>query len=183
MIPSSIGMATDHLASVTIGKYPKAWGIVVISLVVILILLIILVVVYWNRYKECEMNHHHKATMLGHPLGNLNTGSNNPMWHHQAGDAGWGGPLHTSYQHGESRVWGASAEDQGRHDHHVLVPQYSSGCGDDPMMHSKGVHDPMRGIGHAAAEAHALMAAQAYEPATMKHLNDDALMHVMNGTH
>jgi hypothetical protein len=157
--------AAGDLAYHTFGRNPKTTGVVFISMVVMLLLFIILFIVYLNKYKDCE--HGGKGSFLGtSPLGNLNTGGNNPMWHKQMGDAGWGGSMHSTYQPGQSRVWGASAE--GGHTM-AVTPVRSRSCGG--------------GVSPAAVgEAQALTAAQAFEPSgSAKNMSDDALMRVMNG--
>jgi hypothetical protein len=157
--------AAGQLAHHVIGRNPKIWGIIFIAMAVVLLIFIVLFIVYFNKYKECGSGG--KSGMLGtNPLGNLNTGGNNPLWHYQMGDAGWGGPMHSTHQQGQPRVWGASAES----DHDMgVVSQSIRGCG--------GSVSPA-----AVGEAQALTAAQAFEPAgSAKNMSDDDLMRVMNG--
>lgn len=157
--------AAGALAHHVIGKNPKTWGVIFIAMVIVLILFIVLFVVYLNKYRDCESGA--KGSMVGtNPLGNLNTGSNNPLWQMQMGDAGWGGSMHSTYQLGQPRVWGASAE--GGHDL-AVVPRTVRSC--------KTPVSPA-----AVGEAQVLTAAQAFEPAAQaKNMSDDALMRVMNG--
>jgi hypothetical protein len=146
-----------------------AWGAIFIAMAVVLLIFIVLTVMYYNMYRECESGA--KGSMLGtNPLGNLNTGSNNPLWQNQMGDAGWGGSMHSTYQPGQPRVWGASAE--GGHTM-AVVPRVVRHC-------RNGLG---KGISPAAVgEARVLTAAQAFEPAaSAKNMSDDALMRVMNG--
>jgi hypothetical protein len=156
--------AAGDLAYHTFGRNPKATGVVFIAIVMMLLLFIILYIVYLNKYKDCERGG------KGSFHGNLNTGGNNPMWHKQMGDAGWGGTMHSSYQPGQSRVWGSSAE--GSHEM-AVAPLGVRSCG--------------RGLGGgvspaAVDEAQALAAAQAFEPSgSAKNMSDDSLMRVMNG--
>lgn len=161
--------AASALAYHTIGRNPKTTGVICIAMVVMLLLFIILFIVYLNKYKDCDKGS--QGTFLGtSPLGNLNTGGNNPMWHKQMGDAGWGGSMHSSYQPGQSRIWGASAEDG----HTMAVaPVGVRSCG-------SGLGG---GVSPAAlGEAQALTAAQGFKPSgTAKNMSDDALMRVMNG--
>ena len=101
---AAYGQLTHHV----IGRNPKTWGVIVIAMIVLLLLFIVLWIVYLNKYKDCAGKH---DGFLGtDPLGNMNTGGNNPMWNLQSGPAGWGGPMHSTYPPGEGRVWGASAE-------------------------------------------------------------------------
>lgn len=161
--------AAGDLAYHTFGRNPKTTGVVFIAMVVMLLLFIILFVVYLNKYKDCE--HGGKGSFLGvHPQGNLNTGSNNPIWQGQMGDAGWGGSMHSTHQPGQSRVWGASAE--GGHAM-AVSPVGVRSCG-------SGLGG---GVSPAAVgEAQALTAAQAFDPpGSAKNMSDDALMRVMNG--
>lgn len=162
--------AAGDLAHHAFGRNPKTTGVIFIAIVILLVLFIILFIVYLNKYKDCE--HGGKGSFLGtSPQGNLNTGNNNPMWHKQMGDAGWGGSMHSSYQPGQSRVWGASAE--GGHAL-AVAPVGVRSCGSG--LGGAGVSPA------AVAEAQALTAAQAFEPASSaKNMNDDALMRVMNG--
>jgi hypothetical protein len=94
------------------------------------------------------------------------------MWNKQMGDAGWGGSLHSTYQPGQARVWGASAE--GGHTM-AVAPIGVRNCGN-------GLGG---GVSQAAiGEAQVLTAVQAVEPppgATAKNMNDDTLVGVMNG--
>lgn len=161
--------AASDFARHTFGRNPETTGIIFIAMVVILLFFIILFIVYLNKYKDCDSNG--QDSFLGtSPLGNLNTGGNNPMWHKQMGDAGWGGTMHSSYQPGQSRAWGASAE--GSHTM-AVAPVGVRSCG--PGLGG--------GVSPAAlGEAQALMAAQGFEPSgSAKNMSDDALMRVMNG--
>jgi hypothetical protein len=160
--------AAGTLAHQVIGRNPKTWAVIFIAMVVVLLIFVVLFIVYLNKYRDCEGAA--KGSMLGtDPLGNLSTGGNNPMWQLQMGDAGWGGSMHSTYQKGQPRVWGASAV--GGHEM-AVVPRGSYNC-------RRG------GIGPAAAgEAQALTAVQALDPnsgGSAKHMSDDALMRVMNG--
>ena len=162
--------AAINLAHSVIGGHPKTWAVIFIAMVILLLVFIILFIVMQNKYKECERGKH---GFLGtNPLGNLSTGGNNPLPFMQMGDAGWGGSMHSTYQKGQPRVWGASAE--GGHSM-AVVPQArscGSGCDSGGMMMSPA----------AVGEAQALMAAQSLEPAgSAKNMSDDALMRVMNG--
>lgn len=158
-------MAYSDLAHHIIGRNPKTWGVIFVAMIVVMVILLILWIVYLNKYKDCESGG--KNTFLGtDPLGNLNTGGNNPMWNLQMGNAGWGGSMQSTYQPGEARVWGASAE--GGHAM-AVAPHLSQGCG-TPVSPA------------AVGEAQVLTAVQAYEPAaSAKAMSDDALMRVMNG--
>jgi hypothetical protein len=149
--------AAGALAFHTFGRNPKATGVVMIAMVVLLLLFIILFIVYMGKYKDCE----NKDKFHG----NLSTGGNNPMWHNQMGDAGWGGTMHSTYQPGESRVYSSSAE--GGHTA-AVTPGKTHSCG---------------GVSSAAAgEAQALHAVQAIgHTDSAKNMSDDALMRVMNG--
>jgi hypothetical protein len=73
-----------------VGTHPVATGYAMIALVVAVIALMFAV-------------HHYKAKADAPPppskfgvrsVNNLTTGSNNPLWWHGAGDAGWGGSVH-----------------------------------------------------------------------------------------
>ena len=160
--------AAGDLAYHLIGRNPKTSAAIFIGLIVVLIVFIILFVVYFNKYKDCESGL--KGGMLGmNPLGNLNTGSNNPMWQNQMGDAGWGGSMHSTYQPGESRVWGSSAE--GGHNM-AVAPVGIQSCG--------------RGVSPAAmGEAQALSAVQALDSrkSSAKNMSDDDLIRGLNGGH
>jgi len=161
--------AAGQLAYHTFGRNPKTTGVVFIALVIMLLLFIILFIAYLNKYKDCENGS--KGKFHGtNPLGNLNTGGNNPMWQGQVGDAGWGGSMHSSHQPGQTRVWGASAE--GGHAM-AVAPVGVRSCG-------SGLGG---GVSPAAVgEAQALTAAQAFDPSgSAKNMSDDALMRVMNG--
>ena len=162
-----VRMAVGQLASHTIGRNPKMWGIIFIATALVLLIFIILTIMYYNKYRDCESSKAHgmHEGMRGtYPSGNLYTGNNNPLWHYQMGDAGWGGTLHTTHQKGQSRVWGVSAD--GDHQE-AVVPRghYSSSAAGSAAL----------------GEAHVLSAAQADPSGTAKHMNDDDLLHVMNG--
>lgn len=168
---AGIIMTVEHV----IGRNPTKTAWAILMMVAVIIALTITIIVLAEKYKDCKKG----EGMLGtNPLGNLNTGSNNPLWHHQMGDAGWGGSMHSTYQQGQSRVWGASAE--GGHDM-AVVPQSVHGCGGVDCSVSSA---PACAVGAAAVgEAHALLSAQAFEPAeSAKNMSDDALMLVMNGS-
>ena len=157
-------IAASNLAYHTFGRNPKTTGIVIIAMIILLLIFIILFIVYLNKFKYCESSS--KGSFLGaHPLGNLNTGSNNPLWHNQMGDAGWGGSMHSTRQSGQPRVWGASAEGG----HNMNMPSM--------MMRNYDHSD------NASAEAQALTAAQAFDSSSsmMKNMNDETLMRMMNG--
>ena len=148
-------VAASQFAHHIIGRNPKTCGILFIAMLVVLLIFIVLFVMYLSKYKDCMSGG--KGNMLGtNPHGNLNTGSNNPLWHHQMGDAGWGGAVHSTYQDGQSRVLGASAE--GDHDT-TIVPHATHSC--HPAA-----------VGGAYAVDHA---------GSAKHMSDDSLMRVMNG--
>lgn len=168
--------AAGKLVYHVIGRNPKTWAWVIIAAVVLLVVLIIALVVTQSKLDDC--NKAAKGGMLGtDPLGNLNTGSNNPMWYKQMGDAGWGGSMHSTYQHGQPRVWGASAE--GGHDM-ALVPQGSDSCGGANC--SLSARMPCAVSPAAVSEADALTAVQALDPSSSaKSMSDDALMSIMNG--
>jgi len=160
--------AVGSLAYHTFGRNPKATGVIMIAMMVVLLIFIILFIVYLNKYNDC---HKSKGKFLGtNPLGNLNTGSNNPLWQGQMGDAGWGGSMHSTYQPGQARVWGSSAEGG-----HALAvnPVSVRSCG-------TGLGG---GVSPAAVgEAQVLTAAQAFDASgSAKNMSDDALMRVMNG--
>jgi hypothetical protein len=159
-----------------IGRNPRTWGIVIIALVVVLLILIIALIFNANRLRECRARQ--KGSMLGtNPLGNLNTGMNNPLWQYQLGEAGWGGPMHSTYQKGQSRVWGASAE--GGHDM-AVVPKAALHCNGADCPPSV----PCAVSPAAVGEAQALTAVQALDPSgSAKNMSDDALMRVMSGGH
>ena len=79
----------------------------------LLLLLVVLVVALMNHHlikTKCPgsgllgKNH----WMAGAPAGNLVTGGNNPYPFLQMGNAGWGGSLQSTYQAGDSRVFGGS---------------------------------------------------------------------------
>lgn len=163
--------AAGDLVFHVIGRNPRTWSAVIIAMVVVIVVLVVTVVVYYNKLAECEKAA--KGGFLGtSPLGNLNTGGNNPMWQSQMGDAGWGGSMHSSYQPGEARVYGASAEGG-----HALVvhPEASMSCG------GGGFGAPRASVA-ALSEAAALDAAGALPAAgSAKDMDDDALMSVMNG--
>jgi hypothetical protein len=171
MVTSTQGAkkAAGDFAYHTFGRNPKTTGVVIIAMVVMLLLFIILFVVYLNKYKDCE--HGSQGSFHGtSPVGNLHTGGNNPMWHKQMGDAGWGGTLHSSHQPGESRVWSSSAD--GGHTMGV-TPVGVTSCGSD----LRGSVSPS-----AQGEAQALMAVGAFDPSgSAKNMSDDALVRVMNG--
>lgn len=170
--------AAGQLAHHLIGRNPKTWAVIIIAMVVVLIIFMVLYFVTVSKLKDCESGA--KGGMLGtNPLGNLNTGSNNPMWQNQMGDAGWGGSMHSTYQDGQSRVWGASAE--GGHDM-VVAPHAVKNCSGANCVGAPRV--PCAVSPAAVGEAQALTAAQAFEPAaesSAKNMNDDALVRVMNG--
>jgi len=159
--------AASDLAHHVIARNPRTWGIVIIAMAIVLLIVIVVAIKYRTQYKDCE--NAHKAHMLGtDPLGNLNTGSNNPMWYKQMGNAGHGGSMDSTYQEGQPRVWGASAE--GGHD--MVV---------EPILHygSCGAQVSPAAVG----EARTLEALQAVEPTagSAKGMSDNALMRIMSG--
>jgi len=97
---------------------------------------------------------------------NLRNGSNNPLWWHGMGDAGHGGSMHSDYNYGASRVYGASADPAAGH---YISPKAYPRQGCDPSLNPGAV-----------AEAYALKAAGAYG-GSAKNMSDDQLMKVMNG--
>jgi hypothetical protein len=169
--------SASDLAFHVIGRNPNTWAIVLIAMVVVLVILVI--ALYATNLKLDACRKGAKDGMLGtNPLGNLNTGSNNPLWQMQMGDAGWGGSMHSTYQEGQPRVWGASAE--GGHDMDV-VPQSVRTCGGADC--SVSARPPCAVSPAAVGEVDALTAVQALEPASSsaKGMSDDALMSIMNG--
>ena len=155
-----------------VGRNPNTVGLVLMAMAVLIIVLIVVAIVQHTKYKTCESAR--KGTMLGtNPYGNLNTGGNNPLWQNQAGDAGWGGNMQSTYQDGESRVYGASAE--ACNPHHVsVVPQLYQGC-------NASSYPNCGSTSMATSEAQALVSAQAMAPATAATMSDNDLQRVMNG--
>lgn len=142
----------DMLVS-SIKTRPETWAVVFIAMAVVLLIIIIQAL----RSRE---------GFLGvSPLNNLTTGSNWPMWQYQRGDAGWGGSLHSTFQDGETRVWGASAEGG---DSSSVVSAPSTSCG-------KG------GCGLADGEMQAVMALNGGGVTASKDMSDDQLSSVLNG--
>lgn len=158
--------AAGNLAHQTFGRNPKAAAVIFAAVLVLLLVFIVVAVVYINKYRDCASGS--KGSFLGtRQFGNLNTGGNNPIWQGQVGDAGWGGTMHSTYQNGQARVWGASAE--GDHDKAIT-----------PV----GVHTCGAPGAAAMDEAQTLMAAQAFDASnsgSAKAMSDDALVRVMNG--
>ncbi|GFR88171.1 hypothetical protein ElyMa_002510900 [Elysia marginata] len=142
----------------TFGRNPKATGIVFIAMVIMLLIFVILFLVFMNKHKNCARGS--KSPFYGlRPLGNLNTGSLNPTWQGQMGDAGWGGPMHSTHQPGQSRIRGASAEG----DHVLAVAPV-----DD---HAYEAHHP-----EDADDDETFDRAD-----SVKNMSDEALMRLMNG--
>lgn len=171
--PQGASQAASNLAYHMFGRNPAMTGVIFMAMLVVLLIFIVLFIVYRSKYEDCAQGG--KNGFLGtSPYGNLNTGSNNPLWQLQMGDAGWGGSVHSTYQPGESRVYGASAD--GGHTM-TAAPVLHRKCG-TPVSPS------------AMGEAQALTAAQAFyedppsggAPAHKKSdMSDDALVRVMNG--
>lgn len=144
----------------TIGRHHQTAGLIMAVLVVLLLVFIVLWVMYLNKYKDCE------KSSKGSMTSNFATGGNNPLWWNSFGDAGWGGPMHSSHQPGETRVHGSSAE--GGHTP-TLAMTPSQTCGGAPSV-------------AASHEASALAQAQALgTDGSAKNMGDDALVRVMNG--
>jgi hypothetical protein len=157
--------AATQLAHSTIGRNPTVWGGVFIALVIVLIIFVVLFIVYRYRYKECDRGR--KGGLLNMPGGNLMTGGNNPLWHNQSGDAGWGGSMHTISSRGPQKPMVAEGKAKAPASS-PLEALISRGC--DSV-------DP-----EAIAEARDLVAAHAYEPVkSAKNMSDEALIRVMNG--
>jgi hypothetical protein len=152
----------DNLAYHAFAAKPNRTAFVFAAMGALILVLVILTVVYHTKYAECQ------GSAKG-SFSNLLTGGNNPQWHNQMGDAGWGGTLHSTYQPGQSRVYGASAA--GGHNEVAVPTGVVRGCGG--------------GVSSIAAEdAHGLVAAQAFDASTSgsaKNMSDDALMRVMKG--
>jgi hypothetical protein len=70
----------------TIGQHPVATAVIM----GILVVLILILAFYVAKYKAKAS----KGSFGVRSIHNLNTGGNNPLWWHGAGDAGWGGPVH-----------------------------------------------------------------------------------------
>lgn len=156
---NTLSGSVSSLASRTVGAHPVTYGAVLVAFAAVIIILAIAIMV------EKSGKTSKKGSFLGtSPYGNLNTGGNNPMWHHQMGDGGWGGPMHSTYQGGQSRVWGASAE--GGHDG-VVVPRAAPSCGG--------------GAGPVALDEVALGVTLA-GAGSARGMSDDELTRVMNGS-
>lgn len=153
--------AASDLAYHIVGRNPKTVGLVLIALIIVSVICLIGWIVCANKLAAG------KSGMQGGPPSNLLTGGNNPQWQNQFGDAGWGGSMHSTYQPGQARVWGASAE--GGHSM-ATVPQLSTSC--------NGKASPA-----AVGEAHALVAAQAAggHDGSAKNMDDSALESIMRG--
>lgn len=160
-------VAAGQLAHHVIGRNPKIWGVVCIGMAVVIVILIIVIIVAVSKYREC---HAAQENLVGSPYSNLTTGSNNPQWQNQMGDAGWGGSLQSTYQPGQPRVWGASAD--GGHTMQAEPQQEPLSCAQGTSKSNSYA---------AAGEARALEAAQAYDPNTHSSVDDDALVRVLNG--
>jgi hypothetical protein len=169
----------------TIGKNHVMAGILIATLVTLIILMMFVFMYYCYKYKECmaacdklkaAKDKAAKAALVKEEadkenMTNLNTGGNNPQWHNQMGDAGWGGTLHSSYQMGQPRVWSASAE--GPHEM-TTAPNHATR---DPNMAC-----PSDASRTANNEALALAAAGGLDlEGTAKVMSDDELIKVMNG--
>lgn len=171
---SSARKAAGDLAYHAFGRNPKTSAIAFAAMTVLLLVFITMAVVYMNKYHDCHAKKGGEGFLGTTPLGNLSTGNNNPIWHKQMGDAGWGGSMHSSYQPGEARVYGGSAE--GGHSM-AVTPVGVRSCGG-------GLGG---GVSAAATgEAHALAAVQALDPlnktsSSAKHMDDEDLAHIMNG--
>lgn len=142
---SNLGAAVSAHAH-THGK--KYFGMTIGCIVLIVILVIVIIVLAMGDSFKSRFS-------------NLRTGSNNPLWWHGMGDAGWGGSMHSTYQDGQSRVYGVSAE--GGNDL-VAKTHPSQACG--------GLSSP-----GAAAEARA----QGVLSGSAKNMSDDQLVRVMSG--
>lgn len=158
-----------------------ASGVLITGLVVVA-LLVVMVAYFAMKAEKCGKNGFTDHWMMGAPAGNLVTGGNNPYPFLQMGDAGWGGPLHSTYQSGDSRVFGAAnANHPG--DDIVTAPVGYVNC--------KSHYDPT-----ALGEARVLYESQALDEAmpfskmdqggspanlgyTAKGLDDSALMQLM----
>jgi len=156
--------AAGSFAYHVIGRNPKTWGFIILGLIAVLTIFIITTVVYVRKYNAAVASDgfvNHTASS------NFYTGGNNPQWHHQMGDAGWGGSMHSTYQKGEPRVWGASAD--GGHDMSVTTESRKQ-CG-APWSHA------------ALGEVDSLIGVQALDPLSVsaKKMSDDALIKIMNG--
>jgi hypothetical protein len=81
---SSAASATKMSLRGAVLKHPVAYGV---AAAVLLVSTIVLAVMLHN----CQKN---KSGFGVARINNLNTGSNNPLWWHGSGDAGWGGPVH-----------------------------------------------------------------------------------------
>jgi hypothetical protein len=82
---AATGHAHGFLKS-TIGDYPVAAAVLMAFLV-----LAILYLMYSLNKCNAKLG---KGAFGIRPHNNLHTGSNNPLWWHGSGDAGWGGPVH-----------------------------------------------------------------------------------------
>lgn len=133
------------------------------ALVLVLVIMIIVVAVLSAKYGECSKKNE--------KMSNLATGSNNPLWHYQMGDAGWGGSMHSDYTTGDARVYSSSSEDLS-HDVHVK-PVYS--------LHPDADHDLRPPSASAVEEARALQHLQAIGQS--KVMSDDELAQLMFNNH
>lgn len=162
---SGLKAAYSKFAHQNFGQHPKRWAAIFLATVVVAIVLLILWLVYLKKYNDCEDAL--KGSMTGGPPSNLLTGGNNPQWQNQMGNAGWGGSMQSTYQPGQARVWGASAD--GPHTM-VEVPHLVQQCG-APVDRT------------AVGDANVLEDLQALDvgATTAKTMTDEALLRVMNG--
>lgn len=72
--------------------------------------IILIIIVAWFMFDDGKDKFWGGYASVTSPTSNLINGGNNPMWNMQRGDAGWGGSMHSTYQDGQQRIWGASAE-------------------------------------------------------------------------
>ena len=77
----------------TIGQHPVATA-VIMGILVVLILILAFYVAKYKAKAAGSLAATSKNSFGVRPIHNLNTGSNNPLWWHGSGDAGWGGPVH-----------------------------------------------------------------------------------------
>ncbi len=168
------GSATD-VANHIIGKNALAWGIAIIVMAVVILALLFMNLSAHSKLAACESGTS-KSSMQNYG-GNLAITGNSPQWQNQMGDAGWGGPMHSTYQTGEARVWGASAEGP---DTDAVIPTF--------QMPWNAGQVPAAWCGSpgsaAVGEAAVLSAAGGFDPASVssaKNMDDSALVRIMNG--
>jgi hypothetical protein len=100
--PQGNGGTAAHLAT--------HWKKYTVGALVAAVVILIIVVAWFMKNDNTDTFYGGWPAASAGPSSNLVNGGNNPMWYYQRGDAGWGGPMQSTYQTGQSRVWGASAE-------------------------------------------------------------------------